>query len=66
MGADEAEEDGVGDTEVAAGVLCAGLLAGVCHRHVVERALAALEAGLAISFVDTYHPSHHNHSPFRF
>ena len=63
-GADEAKEDGVDDTEVAAGVLLAGLLAGVCHRHVVEMALAALEAGLAISVVDTYRPTHH--SPFRF
>ena len=63
-GADEAGEDGVDDTEVAVGVLLTGFLDGVYHRRVAEMALAALEARLDISVVDTYHPTHHN--PFCF
>ena len=64
MSADEAEEDGADDVEVEAGVLLVELLASACHRYVVEMVLAALEAGLGISTVDTYRPTHH--SPFRF
>ena len=64
MSAEKAEEDGVDNAEDTARVLLTRLLAGVYHRHVVEIALAALEAGLAISVVGIYRPTHH--SPFHF
>ena len=61
---DKAKEGRVNDAEVAAGVLLAGFLDGICNHPVVEMALAALEAGLAISVVGIYRPTHH--SPFHF
>ena len=63
-GEDKAKENGVDNTEVEVGVLLAGLLAGICHRNIVEMAIAALEAELAISTVNTYRPT--THSPFCF